>query len=104
MLAVVGFLRCVAVWFVVALPFSPSVRAVYRDWSFCFSAQQRPFYPDPGMCLLNDAFIAPFAVIFGPLAGTVDDPINPWPAVLATALLLAVLLTTLSFFVRTWKD
>ena len=47
---------------------SPSVWALYWNWSFCFSPFQTPFYPDPSMCLLMRAFIAPFAVIFGPLA------------------------------------
>jgi hypothetical protein len=93
---VLAFTRCTAVWFFAVLPVSPSVWSIYMDSSYCFTSSR----DEPAYCFLLGASLAPFAVIFGPLAGTVDEPINRWPDVLLTALILAVFATTLSLAFR----
>lgn len=93
---VIAFMRCVAVWFVVVLPFAPSVLGVYLSWSYCFSTS----HADPVGCFAFVTYLAPIAFVFGPLSGIVSEPINRWPDVLATALILAVFATTMSFACR----
>ncbi|HEX9325392.1 MAG TPA: hypothetical protein VF915_02680 [Reyranella sp.] len=93
---VLAFTRCTAVWFFAVLPFSPSVWSIYMNSSYCFTSSR----DEPVYCFLLGASLAPFALIFGPLAGTVDEPINRWPDVLLTALILAVFATTLSLAFR----
>jgi hypothetical protein len=47
------------------------------------------------------AFSAPFVAIFGGLGGSVeDDGPSIWPEILRTAILLALLITTLSTVLR----
>ena len=88
---IAAFARRVAIWFVAVLPISPSVWGLCMGARHCFTTERLEL----ASCLTLSAVVAPLALIFGPLAGTVDEPINRWPDVLATALLLALLITTL---------
>jgi hypothetical protein len=98
---IASFGRCVAVWFVIVLPVSPSIWALCARCWVCFSPAWTSVGEEPAACLLSFAFFAPFAVIFGPLAGSEEEE-SPsiWPEILLTAILLALLITTLSFVLR----
>lgn len=99
---IAGVGRCVLIWFVAVLPISPSVWALYLGGWTCFTPAWTSAGMEPATCIVIGAIIAPFAVLFGPLADTVDEPTNPWPAVLGTALLLAVLVTAVSLAIGKW--
>lgn len=87
----ITFVRSVAIWFVVVLPFAPWVWGAYMSSSYC----RTDSHLDPAACLFMAAYVTPFGLIFGPLAGTVDEPINRWPDLLVAAFILAVCATTL---------
>jgi organic hydroperoxide reductase OsmC/OhrA len=52
---------------------------------------------------LLSAYIAPFAVIFGPITHDEEEPPSLWPEVLLTAALLSLFITTLSVVLRRRK-
>ena len=78
--------RGVTLWFMLALPLSPSVWAVSQFGTRCFTPGE-----SAGDCLAHMVLLAPFYVLFGPIAHDEEEPPNPWPDVLLTALILAIL-------------
>jgi hypothetical protein len=99
-LDVVRFARCVALWFVIVLPMSPTIWALCaKSWT-CFTPAWSSVGVHPVECLAWLAFLAPFAAMFGPLAGTVEEPEDIWPDILFMARGVALLITTLRLFLR----
>ena len=94
--------RCVALWFILVLPLSPSIWRLYTMGPTCFT----PAWAGTGMlnCLTGFALFAPFAVIFGPLGHDEDLAPSELPEVLGTALFLALVLTGLSFILRNLRN
>ena len=97
---IVRFGGCVALWFVIVLPISPSIWALCARGWVCFAPAWTSVGEGPVACLLGFALFAPFAAVFGPLGGIEADPPSIWPEILATAILLALLITTLSLVLR----
>jgi hypothetical protein len=86
--------RCVALWFMLVLPFSPSVWAVSLFGHRCFTPALGS--ESAGDCMAHLVSLAPFYVLFGPIAHDEEEPPNPWPGVLLTALILAILFQWIS--------
>jgi hypothetical protein len=97
---VVGFGWRFVLWFVAVFPYSPSIVALYWASTYCFTPIWASTGIAPGRCLLTSAYMAPAALLIGPLAGSNQDPASAWLAVLATAFLLALLITTLGLVLR----
>jgi hypothetical protein len=81
--------------FLIVLPFAPSMWGLYCVAPYCLGGKFVPEEGGTAACFIKSAFIAPLAMILGPIAHDEEDPINPWPGVLLTALLLAGLVTVL---------
>jgi len=86
--------RGVALWFMLALPFSPSVWAVSQFGTRCLTPELGS--ESAGDCLTHMVLLAPFYVLFGPIAHEEEESPNPWPGVLLTALILASLFQWIS--------
>jgi hypothetical protein len=86
------WLRCIVIWFLVALPFSPSIWGLAFAGSDCFNKVANP-HQDPAACLMTIAIFVPVGVIVGPVVHDQDAPINRVPEVLLTALGIALLST-----------
>lgn len=71
---------------IVMLPFAPSVYAFSTSARTCFA------YPTSWVChdLLMIALVAPLSLIFGPLSHDDAPPRTPWPEILLTAMLMAI--------------
>ena len=95
--------RRLALWFVLLLPLSPSVWRLYAMGPACFTPAWTAQGVQPADCLTMFATVAPFAVIFGPIAHEEDEDPSEVPDVLLTALLLAVLATVLSTLFRSLR-
>ena len=91
------FLRSMAVWVLVALPFSPSIYALFRLGRGCFGPQPPGLEQSALGCLGISAVIAPFAAVFGPLSKDESPPINLWPGILLTALVIGALMASVRF-------
>ena len=96
--------RCVALWFVLLLPLSPSVWRLYAMGPACFIPARTAQGVDTADCLTPYAMVAPFAVIFGPIGHDEDDSPSELPQVLLTALLLAFLATVVSAAIRNLRS
>jgi hypothetical protein len=94
---------CLAVWFIVLLPLSPSVWSVYVTEPYCFSRTRTEHGGNPVECLFDSAAEAPLALLLGPIAHDEDDPPSAVPKVLAIALLMATLATALSAVVQSLR-
>ena len=92
--------RCIAIWFAIALPFSPSIWRLYANGPACFTPAWTDQGVHPATCLIEVAFFAPFAVIFGPIGHDEELPQSELPEVLLTAFFLAVLIVTLRFILK----
>ena len=97
---IVGFCWHVVFWFVVVMPYSPSLVALYWARTYCFTPIWASTGVAPADCLMNSVIMAPAALVIGPLAGAAEDVVRPWPAILGTALALALLITTLRLVLR----
>jgi len=95
--------RCVVLWFIIMLPLSPTVWRLYAMGPTCFTPAWAGVGVQPAACLIGFAAAAPFAVIFGPLGHDEEEAPSELPEVLLTALLLAILITTLSLIIRKLK-
>jgi hypothetical protein len=87
------WLRYGAVWFLIALPFSPSIYALVIGGPACFaySASENPIE-----CVALIAAFAPIAAIFGPIPDDQAQPISVLPQILVTAFVVALVLTAVS--------
>jgi hypothetical protein len=90
--------RCVALWFVIVMPLSPSIWRLYAMGPTCFTPAWTAEGANPADCLAGFALLAPFAVIFGPLDHDEEDTPSELPEVVFTAFLLAILVTAVSAF------
>jgi hypothetical protein len=88
---------CVALWYAVAVPFAPSIWALSQFGGRCFDPafSSLGLSKGPVSCVVGMVILAPFYVMFGPIAAD-DEPPDPLPGVLLTALVLAIMLQGLS--------
>ncbi|MBI2739652.1 MAG: hypothetical protein HYX38_24280 [Rhodospirillales bacterium] len=93
------FTRCLTIWFMVVLPISPSIWRLYAMGPGCFTPAWT-LVKEPTECLLGFAVVAPFAVIFGPIAHSEEETPSELPEVFLVAALLALSITTLSLVWR----
>jgi hypothetical protein len=93
---------CIAIWFILMLPFSPSVWRVCAMGPACFTSAW--IGTDPLTCLAGFAFVAPFAVVFGPLGHDSELGPSELPEVLGTALLLAITIVGARITFRKFKS
>jgi hypothetical protein len=97
--------RCVFIWLLVSLPISPLIWGLVVAAPFCFEdTVASRSYGSPGVCLAWHVMWAPFYVMFGPIGHGAEEPISPFPEVLLTALLIALLATTVSAALRKLRD
>lgn len=86
--------------FLAGLPYAPSIVALYWASTYCFTPLWASTGISPARCLLKSAYLAPATLLIGPLATFGEDAASMWLAVLSTALLMALLMTTVSLIVR----
>lgn len=86
-------------WFAAVLPYCPSLVSFYWASTYCFTPVWASSGISPSRCLLMSVYMAPAALI-SPLAGSKESSADAWLAVLATALVLALLMTMLRLILR----
>jgi hypothetical protein len=84
--------RCIALWFLIVLPLSPSIWALCAIGPTCFDPLWTAQGEHPAECLAGLDLLAPFAAMFGSLAHDGEEPLSKLPEVLLTAFILAVLI------------
>lgn len=101
---IAGFGWRFALWFAAVFPYCPSLVSFYWASTYCFTPIWASTGIAPARCLLMSVYMAPAALTIGPLAGSKEDPADAWLAVLATAFVLALLITTLRLILKRHRD
>ena len=97
---IAGFGWRFVLWFAAVFPYCPSLASFYWASTYCFTPVWASTGVAPARCLLMSVYMAPAALTIGPLAGSKEDPAEVWRPVLATALLLALAITTFRLVLR----